>query len=89
MTEHRSIAITTQVGKGGRIVIPAAIRKALNLEPGDDVVLKLEDDGVRVVSRKQALRRVQDRIAKLARPGISVADELIRERREEARARRK
>lgn len=89
MTEHRSIAMTTHIGKGGRIVIPAAMRKALELEPGDVVVLKLEDDGVRVLSRKQALRRVQDRIAERARPGVSVADELIRERREEARGRRK
>ncbi len=85
MTEHRYLTMETRVGEGGRIVIPAEMRKALGLETGDKVVLTLEDDGFRIVSRKQALRRVQDRIARRARPGVSVSQELIHERRKEAR----
>jgi AbrB family looped-hinge helix DNA binding protein len=87
MTEHR--AMTARVTGGGRIVIPAAVRKALEIKPGDEVFLEVEDDALRITSRRLALRRVQDRIAKRARPGISLADELIQERREEARERRK
>jgi AbrB family looped-hinge helix DNA binding protein len=81
--------MTARVAEGGRIVIPAAARKALGIEPGDEVLLELEGDSIRVLSRKQALRRVQDRIAKRARPGVSVVDGLIRERRGAARERRK
>ena len=78
-----------RVAEGGRIVIPAGIRKALAIEPGDEVLVSLEDDSLRIRSRKQALRRIQDQLAKRGRPGVSLADELIRERREEARERRK
>ena len=88
MTEHRGLTFTTRVAEGGRIVIPAAARKALGIEPGDEVVLQLEDDGLRILSRKQALRNLQDMVAKVVPPGVSLVDEFIRERREEARAER-
>lgn len=78
-----------RVAEGGRIVIPAAARKALGIEPGDEVFVSLEDDSLRIRSRKQALRRIQDLLAKRGRPGVSLSEELIRERREEARERRK
>jgi AbrB family looped-hinge helix DNA binding protein len=78
-----------RVAEGGRIVIPAVARKALGIEPGDEVVVSLEDDSLRIRSRKQALRRIQDLLAKRGRPGVSLSEELIRERREEARERRK
>ncbi|MEZ5363680.1 MAG: AbrB/MazE/SpoVT family DNA-binding domain-containing protein [Bryobacterales bacterium] len=77
-----------RVAAGGRIVIPAHLRKKLGIEEGDKIVLSLEEDTIQMLSQKQALRRAQDRIAKHVRPGVSLADELIRERRQEARERR-
>jgi AbrB family looped-hinge helix DNA binding protein len=33
----------TTIREGGRLVIPAAYRKALGLKPGDEVLLVLEE----------------------------------------------
>jgi len=77
--------VTTTVGDGGRVVIPAAFRKALSLRKGSTVLLSLQDGEVRIRSREQALKRIQDYICSLVPPGVSLVDELIKERREEAK----
>jgi AbrB family looped-hinge helix DNA binding protein len=77
--------VTTTVGDGGRIVIPATYRRALGLRKGSKVILSLEDGEVRIRSREQALKRIQDFVCSLVPPGVSLVDELIKERREEAR----
>ena len=41
--------IRTKIAEGGRIVIPAEYRQALNLRVGDEVILRLEDDTLRVL----------------------------------------
>jgi AbrB family looped-hinge helix DNA binding protein len=51
---------TSRLSTKGQLVIPASIRKALNLRPGDKIDLTLE--GQRVV-----LQRKAGRIAKLKR----------------------
>ena len=62
------------------------MRKALGIKPGDEVVLTHEDDGLRIVSRKQALRNLQEMVASAVPPRVSLVDELLRERREESGA---
>lgn len=77
--------VTTTVGDGGRIVIPATFRQALGLRKGSKVIVSLKDGEVRIRSREQALKRIQDFVCSLVPPGVSLVDELIKERREEAR----
>jgi AbrB family looped-hinge helix DNA binding protein len=46
--------VTTVLSKKGQIVLPAAVRQALHLKPGDDLEVLVEDDGtirLRRVSR--------------------------------------
>ena len=70
---------------GGRLVVPAAIRRAMKLEIGDAVVMELRDDELRVKSADAAWRELRDYLRKFApSDGRSVADELISERRAEA-----
>jgi len=57
----------------------------LGLRKGSKVILSLEDGEVRIRSREQALKRIQDFVCSLVPPGVSLVDELIKERREEAR----
>jgi AbrB family looped-hinge helix DNA binding protein len=76
---------STRIGSGGRIVIPAAYRKALGIKPGDEVVMQLEGKALRVFSRAEALHRLQERVAQAIPREASLAAELIRERRDEAR----
>jgi len=54
-------------------------------ETGQRLALVGGDHQLTVLSRKQALERIQEEVRKHLRPGVSVVDELIRERRAEAR----
>lgn len=74
---------TARIDKSGRVVIPAPYRKALGLGAGDDVVVMLEGESVRLVSVRQALHEARQ-LLKLSGPGRKLTDELIKERRAEA-----
>ena len=74
----------TKLREGGRIVIPAKYRKAMGLNPGDEVLLTLEDDELKLVSTRRAIARAQALIREYIPEGVSLVDELIKERREEA-----
>jgi AbrB family looped-hinge helix DNA binding protein len=76
----------TRIGRGGRVVIPAEHRRALDLQPGDEVVVRVDDGQVRIFSLPSALRRAQAVVRRHVRPGESVVDELQRDRRKEAAA---
>lgn len=72
------------IGKDGRVVIPVAFRRLLGAEHGGPVQIRIQDGEVCLVGRDEVVRRVQARIKRLIPPGISLADELIAERRAEA-----
>jgi AbrB family looped-hinge helix DNA binding protein len=73
-----------KIGPGGRIVIPSSMRKALGINEGDQVVLRLHDYELRILPKDVALRRVQDFVSKHAsKDKRSWVDLLIEERRRE------
>jgi AbrB family looped-hinge helix DNA binding protein len=74
----------TRMTREGRVLIPAELRKALGLTENEPLSVYAKDGEIRIVSRVQAIRQMQQRMAKYNRPGGSVVDELIRERRKEA-----
>ncbi len=74
------------VGPGGRVVIPAPYRAALGIDEGDAVFMRLDGAELRVVSDEMEVRRVREMIARYAPEGVSLVDELIRERRREVDA---
>ncbi len=76
------------VGAGGRIVIPASYRQALNLNEGDEIILQLADGELRLLTGREALRRAQGLVRRYVPAGRSLAEELIEERRQEARRER-
>ncbi|QQS31703.1 MAG: AbrB/MazE/SpoVT family DNA-binding domain-containing protein [Acidobacteriota bacterium] len=77
-------ATTTMTG-GGRIVIPAEIRKRLGLKSGERFNVEVDaDDSLRITSRTQALRRAQQLFRQQVPEGTPVVDEFIAERRKEA-----
>jgi len=73
-----------QLGAQGRLVIPAKLRKALGFEPGDRLIVRQEDDRLVLEKASAIERRLRALFAHIP-PDISLADELIAERREEAR----
>jgi AbrB family looped-hinge helix DNA binding protein len=80
MTSHR-----TKITDGGRLVIPAELRRELGLQPGSEVVLDIADGELRIRSVHQAIKRAQSLVRRYVEPGASLADELIADRREAAR----
>ena len=74
-----------RVNENGRVVIPAPFRKALGISPGDEVILRLEDDELRITTMKRRIERAQRHVRKYVKRGVSLVDELIAERREAAK----
>jgi AbrB family looped-hinge helix DNA binding protein len=75
----------TRINENGRVVIPAAFRKAMGIDAGDEVVLRIEDDELRISTLKRRIERAQRLVRQHVKPGISLVDELIAERREAAK----
>jgi AbrB family looped-hinge helix DNA binding protein len=75
---------TLIVGPQGRLVIPAAIRRELGLAPGAILAARVEDGRLVLEPREVVLTRLRRRFQKVT-AGVSLADELIDERRKEAR----
>ncbi|WP_243031774.1 AbrB/MazE/SpoVT family DNA-binding domain-containing protein [Thermus altitudinis] len=74
-----------QVGSKGRVVLPAEVREALHLKEGERLLLTLEPEGgIRVEPLRKVVEETYGILGHLA-PGVSLVEELIRERREEAR----
>jgi AbrB family looped-hinge helix DNA binding protein len=74
-----------QIRKGGRLVVPVKLRRALNIKAGDEVVARLENDSIRLIPVGQAVNRAQKVVRQYVPQGVSLVDELIKARREEAR----
>ncbi len=74
-----------RINENGRVVIPASFRKRLGIRVGDEVVLQIQDDELRITTLKRSIERAQRLVRKHVKPGTSLVDELIAERREAAR----
>jgi AbrB family looped-hinge helix DNA binding protein len=75
----------TRVSQNGRIVIPASFREALGIDDGDEVILRLQDDELRITTKQRRIQRAQERARRYLKPGTSLVDELVAERREAAK----
>jgi len=68
----------------GRVLIPAAIRKAMEAEEGVKLYGRVVDGELRLATAAMNIRRIQDLVAKRIPPGVSLVDSLIEDRRREA-----
>lgn len=78
-------SVSSKINQNGRIVIPAAIRRQMGLNAGDSLLMDVEDGVLRLETHRARIRRIQREFAQYNRPGVLASDELIAERREEAR----
>jgi AbrB family looped-hinge helix DNA binding protein len=74
-----------RLGPNGRIVIPAAARERLRLETGTVLFVDVKDGLLQIESLPARIQRIQAQFAHLRKPGILASDELIAERRAEAK----
>ena len=75
---------TLTLSPDGSVTLPEDVRRELGYEPGEKLVLRVIDGALRIESAREIVRRARGMFAYIA-PGRSMVDELIAERREEAR----
>lgn len=79
---HEHIEVT--LGRQGRLVIPAVLRKELGLAPGTSMVARIENNRL-VLEKPDAIwARIEGRFSPIPST-VHLADELIAERREMAK----
>lgn len=82
---HKDMSYKIRLGERGRLVLPAAIRKRLGLRAGEYLNLTVGSDGdLQLSSLRQVVRESRGKYGTRA-PHRSLVDELIAERRSEAR----
>jgi AbrB family looped-hinge helix DNA binding protein len=74
-----------RINQNGRVVIPAPFRKALGIRPGDEVLLRFEENELRITTMKRRIERAQKHARQYVKSGVSLVDELLAERREAAK----
>ena len=74
----------TRLGKGGRVVIPVEYRRELGVAPGDEIILHLDEEGLRLYTPAQAVARAQALVRRYVAEGRNLSGELVSERREES-----
>ena len=73
-----------RVSQNGRVVIPASFRRTLGIKVGDEVLLRIRDDELRITTQQRRIQRAQRRARRHLTAGASLVDELLAERREAA-----
>jgi bifunctional DNA-binding transcriptional regulator/antitoxin component of YhaV-PrlF toxin-antitoxin module len=74
-----------QIGAGGRVVIPSEMRAIMGVSEGDMLLAQMVDGELRLLSQDAAIRKAQAIVRQYVPEGVSLVDELIADRREEAR----
>ncbi|CAA9507766.1 MAG: hypothetical protein AVDCRST_MAG12-3055 [uncultured Rubrobacteraceae bacterium] len=67
----------TKTGQSGRIVIPGEYRRRLGLRSGDEIVMRLDDEGLRPRNGLGGRVEVQALVRRYVPEGRSLSDELI------------
>ena len=69
---------------GGKLVIPASMRRELGLGTGDTVLVGIDDGELRVRSLPKAIERARAILRRHVPEGVDLSDELIADRRRAA-----
>lgn len=78
------MAVSTKIDRAGRLLIPLKIRRELGLTENTDLILRVENGELHMHTRDAAIKRARERLKRLKKPGESIVDEFLAERREEA-----
>jgi AbrB family looped-hinge helix DNA binding protein len=79
--------LTTRINENGRIVIPVEVRRDLQLETGDELLIAVQDGRLLLQPRRKALQQARATLRQQLKlkPRESLVDELLTERRQEIR----
>ena len=80
---EKRLSVDVKLSAQGRLVIPAALRKAMDLHEGDRLIARKVGNSLVLERRDAIIQRLWDQFSQIPQ-NISLADELIAERRAEA-----
>ena len=80
----KSTHARTIIGEDGSLMLPDDLLECAGLKPGDEVIIAIEDGHLIVQTDKQLSDQIK-RMFSHVPPGVSLAEELIKERRAEFR----
>lgn len=83
--EAAPVTYEARIDRNGRIVIPASLRKQLAVSTGDELLLHVGGDGVRLTTVGAAVRAAQVAVQQYVPKGPSLVAALIAMRRAEAK----
>ncbi len=78
------LARKVKLSLGGRIVVPTDMRKALSMEVGDELFMKIENQELKIFNLRHAIKEAQTLMAKYNPKKIRLSDQIIEDRRNEA-----
>lgn len=78
------LEIRTKIGEGGRIFIPSSLREKLHLSIGDEVIMKLKEGELHILTADHALKMLQEKVRKYNTANVSLVDTLLAIRKEDA-----
>lgn len=78
------MTIIVKLGQHGRMIIPAEVRHTLGLKEGDELLLSIGDKRLVLETEEALLERLYRAVGEPPE-GELVSEELLRERREEAK----
>jgi AbrB family looped-hinge helix DNA binding protein len=76
---------SVKIINGGKLVIPARFRREMGIAAGDTVVVELTEGELRVRSLSSAIKKAQAIVREVVPDDVSLADDLIADRRAEAK----
>ena len=74
-----------EVGEAGRIVLPSAFRKQLGIRTGDILAAEIVGGDIVLMTLESGIRKAQAIVRRYVPEGVSLVEELLEERRQEAR----
>jgi bifunctional DNA-binding transcriptional regulator/antitoxin component of YhaV-PrlF toxin-antitoxin module len=75
----------TRLAAAGRLVIPVELRKQMKLQEGQELLVCGEGNEIRVMTQDEAIRQAQEFCSNLVPPDVLLSEELIADRRAEAK----
>lgn len=79
------LQVKLKLGPGGRVVIPVEVRAAMELKEGDTLIGSFDGETLTLTAFNHMVREIQREMTARVPRNVSVVDEFIAQRREEAR----
>ena len=76
--------VRVKLEANGRVLLPAEVRRLLGVSPGDMLLLDVDSNGIHLWTQAMAVRALQEAVAAKVPTGVSLVNELLQMRREEA-----